>query len=318
MDDAFSKQVVLEAFLPQYYLSQQHPIPPSIIYQGDPIPSLTSAFEEQGNRSCFISNSPRGVKRKWCALAEKNALVALNAKLQASTKYQERLSDLQRCLGMESSIKRIECFDISHTQGDVTVASCVVFNDEGPQNQAYRKFNISGITPGDDYAAMAQVLKRRYKRGPEDESLPQLLLIDGGKGQVNIANKVLDTLELSDLPILGIAKGPSRKAGWETLLLAREEIEFTLEEDRLAFHLLQHIRDEAHRFAISAHRKKRESKGLRSVLEDIDGVGQKRRTALLKYFGGIQALKRATVEQIAQVPGISQALANKIFEQLSR
>jgi excinuclease ABC subunit C len=208
----------------------------------------------------------------------------------------------------------MECFDISHTQGEATVASCVVFNPEGPCPSEYRRFNIEGITPGDDYAAMDQVLTRRFKRLLEAQSLPDVLIIDGGKGQVAVAQRVLDSLGIDNLALFGVAKGPSRKPGLEKLILVQETQELTLPEDSKALHLIQYIRDEAHRFAITAHRKKRQKKRLDSTLEEIEGVGSKRRQALLHRFGGLRELAKAPLEEIAKVQGISERLAKRIFE----
>ncbi len=208
----------------------------------------------------------------------------------------------------------MECFDISHTLGEATVASCVVFDEEGPCNKEYRRFNITGITPGDDYAAMEQAIKRRFKRLLAEQSLPDVLIIDGGKGQVAVAQKVLSELEVTEVLLLGVAKGPERKAGWEKLILTQSTEEFSLPEDSKALHLLQHIRDEAHRFAITAHRNKRQKARFSSTLEDIEGVGAKRRQALLQRFGGLRELAKAPLAEIAKVPGINISLATRIYE----
>jgi excinuclease ABC subunit C len=208
----------------------------------------------------------------------------------------------------------MECFDISHTMGEATVASCVVFDNEGPSPRDYRQFNITGITPGDDYAAMEQAITRRFKRLMEAQSLPDILIIDGGKGQVGVAQRVLSALNVTGVILLGIAKGPLRKSGWERFLLVNEGREFTLPEDSKASHLLQHIRDEAHRFAITAHRNKRQKARTDSILEHIEGVGAKRRQALLQRFGGLRELANASLEELGKVPGINDSLAQRIYQ----
>ncbi|MFA6302074.1 MAG: helix-hairpin-helix domain-containing protein, partial [Legionella sp.] len=239
------------------------------------------------------------------------SLVEYSAK---HTTIVQRYKALEEVLSLPHPIQRMECFDISHTQGEATIASCVVFDNHGPATNEYRRFNIEGITPGDDYAAMEQAITRRFKRLKEIQSLPDVLIIDGGKGQVAIAKKVLAALDITGLTLLGVAKGPARKAGWEKLILAYEQQEFTLPEDAKALHLLQHIRDEAHRFAITAHRKKRQKARTDSSLEEIEGVGAKRRQALLHRFGGLRELAKAPVEEIAKVSGISINLAQKIYK----
>ena len=207
----------------------------------------------------------------------------------------------------------MECFDISHTQGDFTIASCVVFDEKGPKKNDYRRFNITGITPGDDYAAMKQALTRRYKRLIVENKLPDILIVDGGKGQVGVATRVFRELNINTV-LVGIAKGPDRKVGWERLIIAAQNKEITLPSDSPALHLLQYIRDEAHRFAITAHRKKRQHASLDSSLETIEGIGPKRRHALLQRFGGIRELAKAPLEEIAKVNGVNLELANRIFK----
>ncbi len=208
----------------------------------------------------------------------------------------------------------MECFDISHTQGELTVASCVVFNEQGPLKSDYRRFNIDGITPGDDYAAMQQALERRYIRIKKGEvSLPDLLFIDGGKGQLNAVSEVLQELGVTGLTLIGVAKGPDRRAGMEQLFLLGRKQPIILPADSPALHLVQQIRDEAHRFAIMAHRIRRARSRQRSVLEEIPGIGPKRRQQLLKQFGGMQELSRAGIEDIARVDGVSIKLAEQIY-----
>ncbi len=214
----------------------------------------------------------------------------------------------------------MECFDISHTMGEQTVASCVVFDRNGPQRAEYRRYNITGITPGDDYAAMEQVLRRRYGKALEPEKIPDIIVIDGGKGQLAQAKNVFAELNVpwdKNHPLLlGVAKGSDRKAGLETLFLAPEGEGFSLPADSPALHVIQHIRDDSHNHAITGHRNKRAKVKNTSTLENIEGIGPKRRQQLLKYMGGLQPLMNASVEEIAHVPGISQALAEKIFHSL--
>ncbi|MFB3115997.1 MAG: helix-hairpin-helix domain-containing protein, partial [Gammaproteobacteria bacterium] len=216
---------------------------------------------------------------------------------------------------LEDPIQRMECFDISHTAGEATVASCVVFDAEGPLPKDYRRFNITNITPGDDYAAMEQAIMRRCTRVKKEEGkIPDIIFIDGGKGQVGKAQKVLEELQLNEPVLIGIAKGPSRKAGMETLIIERENKQIHLPHDSPALHLIQHIRDEAHRFAISGHRQRRKRARNQSPLENIDGVGQKRRQNLLRHFGGLQGIISAGVEDLAKVRGINKNLAQKIYD----
>jgi excinuclease ABC subunit C len=228
-----------------------------------------------------------------------------------------RFTDLESLLASDTPIKRMECFDISHTSGEQTVASCVVFDRNGPLKSDYRRFNIEGITGGDDYAAMAQALKRRYKKPNTDANIPDLLLIDGGKGQLTQAEKHFEDWPAEFVPlIVGVAKGTSRKPGLETLIIANTRETIPVQPDAPGLHLIQHIRDESHRFAITGHRSRRQKAKQSSVLQDIPGIGAKRRQALLKYTGGIQGLKKASRDEIAKVPGISEDLAETIYDYL--
>lgn len=231
---------------------------------------------------------------------------------------ERRFEDLQEALGLAEIPERIECFDISHTQGEATVASCVVFGREGPIKDDYRRFNIDGITGGDDYAAMHQALERRYRRIKEGEGTPpDLLLIDGGEGQLKQAEGVLEDLQLEGILPVGIAKGPRRRAGEEVLLVAGQPGDIRLAPESPALHLLQQARDEAHRFAITGHRNRRGKSRTTSSLEEIAGLGPKRRQALMQQFGGLKGIKRAGVEDLARVPGISTALAERIHGYLN-
>lgn len=314
LDDLW--QQTFDAFVGFYYLDMPERIPPLII-TNHPLPDLHSLQEiltHQSGKTCKIQVSPRGAKSRWMDFAVNNLRISIAEYVTKHSTMRARFQELEQFLALEKPIERMECFDISHTQGEATVASCVVFDSEGPNTGEYRRFNIEGITPGDDYAAMEQALTRRFKRLVEAQSLPELLVIDGGKGQVAVAQRVLHSLNISTVVLLGVAKGPSRKAGWEKLILVHEARELTLPDDSKALHLLQHIRDEAHRFAITAHRKKRQKRRLESTLEDIEGVGAKRRQALLHRFGGLRELAKAPVEEIAKVQGISEHLAQRIFQ----
>jgi excinuclease ABC subunit C len=308
-------QQTFEAFISFYYLDTPDRIPALIITHQSLIDhqSLEDALSQQRGKACKIQANPRGIKSRWMDFALNNLRVSIAEFVSKHTTTRSRYQALERLLSLSKPIERMECFDISHTQGEATIASCVVFDNEGPCSGEYRRFNIEGITPGDDYAAMEQAITRRFKRLVELQSLPDVLIIDGGKGQVGVAKRVLAALNVVSVTLLGVAKGPSRKAGWEKLILVNEASEFTLPEDSPALHLLQHIRDEAHRFAITAHRKKRQKARLDSTLESIEGVGAKRRQALLHRFGGLRELSKASLEEIEKVQGISNGLAKRIY-----
>lgn len=314
---------VISTFVGQFYLQahQGRTVPNSIIVD-HPLTEkcgLEMLLSEQAGRKVSIQDKVKGNKSKYLQLAQMNAQAALNLKLKENTLIGERYQALANLLGL-SQIQRMECFDISHTMGDQTVASCVVFNQDGPLKSDYRRFNIEGIIGGDDYAAMEQALKKRYDRDLEPEKIPDVIFIDGGKGQLNRALLVFAELEVKwdkNRPhLIGVAKGVDRRAGLETLILSKEGREINLEPNDLALHLIQHIRDESHHHAISGHRKKRQKAFTQSGLETIEGVGAKRRQALLKYLGGMQGVKKASLDEIASVPGISKQLAETIFETL--
>jgi excinuclease ABC subunit C len=313
-------QQVFEAFVAGYYLDVPERIPALIILDHS-LPSLTTVAElltEIRGKSCRIQTRVRGIKERWLDFTRNNMRLAIAEHDASSETIARRYQALRELLGLSHAISRMECFDISHTQGTSTIASCVVFDTEGPRKQDYRKFNIEGITPGDDYAAMDQALTRRFKRLLDEQNLPDLLIIDGGKGQVSVAQHVLQNLGVNEVTLVGVAKGPERKAGWERLILVAQNQEISLAEDSPALHLLQHIRDEAHRFAITAHRKKRQKTSLGSSLESIEGLGPKRRQALLQRFGGLREVVRAPIEELAKVPGISSDLAQRIYEHFHR
>ncbi|MFU2059025.1 excinuclease ABC subunit UvrC [Avibacterium volantium] len=308
-------------FVGQFYLQahQGRTVPNTIIvdHKLAEKAQLETLLAEQAGRKVQIQDRAKGDKSKYLQLAQMNAKAALVTQLKQSTLIHERYQALQALLGIEK-IQRMECFDISHTMGEQTIASCVVFNQDGPLKSDYRRFNITGITGGDDYVAMEQALLKRYDKDLEPEKIPDVIFIDGGKGQLNRALQVFQQLKVKwdkKRPhLIGVAKGVDRRAGLETLIISKQDREINLPPDSLALHLIQHIRDESHNHAISGHRKKRQKAFTQSGLETIEGVGAKRRQALLKYLGGMQGVKKATLDEIASVPGISKALAEKIFE----
>ncbi|CAG9297087.1 excinuclease ABC subunit UvrC [Celerinatantimonas diazotrophica] len=312
---------VLQGFVTQYYLAEQRDgqLPKEILvgYQNDEWQVLQQALSERANHQVQIHNPTRGEKVRLLKLANDNAQNAVTSKLLEASTAATRLAALQHFLAREEPIRRMECFDISHTQGERTVASCVVFDQDGPKKSAYRRFNIDGITGGDDYAAMAQALKRRYGKQSDDAEMPDILFIDGGKGQLSSAFAALDELQLANEPlVVGVAKGVTRKPGLETLLIGREQRPVHLEKHESALHLIQYIRDESHRFAITGHRNRRDKARQHSFLEEIPGIGAKRRQSILKFMGGIQEVKRASADELAKVPGISKSLAQTIVDRL--
>ena len=306
----------VEAFLTQHYVTQN--TPPLIVCGAEvDAKGFEQAFSEQFNRKIRIITNTIGDKRVWLKMAQTNAELALTQQQQTSSNQAARLLALREALHLPETVERMECFDISHTMGEATVASCVVFDKGDLQNGEYRRYNISGITPGDDYAAMRDVLTRRYKKVAAGEAKrPDLIFIDGGKGQLGVAIEVMQEVGLEDILLVGIAKGEERKPGLETMIFADTGEMLNLPTDNAGLHLLQQIRDEAHRFAITGHRAKRAKARITSSLEDIAGIGAKRRKALLTRFGGLDGVKSASIDEIAQVDGISQTLAQTIYEQL--
>ncbi len=310
-----TEETVLAAFVSQYYLEK--PVPSEIILSSklEDESLIEEVLSRQAGRKVRLSCRVRGERERWLRMAKGNAEIALQARLSTRSDMQHRFKALQRQLELPDRPERLECFDISHTRGEATVASCVVFNQQGPLKSDYRRFNIEGITGGDDYAAMRQALERRYRRIKKGEvPLPDLLFIDGGKGQLSAVHAVLQDLGISGLTLIGVAKGADRKAGMETLFLLGRSTPIILPTDSPALHLIQQIRDEAHRFAITAHRQRRSKQRSRSVLEEIPGIGPKRRQRLLKQFGGLQELARAGVEDLASVTGVSRTLAEQIYQ----
>ncbi|NNJ79329.1 MAG: excinuclease ABC subunit UvrC [Xanthomonadales bacterium] len=308
---------VMEAFLGQYYQQRQSP---AEVVISDPVETgalLAEVFSEAAGRKVRIQPHPRGDRRQMLEMTRTNARQALLLRLASQANMTAQFEDLRDLLGLEEAPATIECFDISHTAGNETVGSCVVFDQNGPVKSKYRRYNLRGITPGDDYAAMHQVLSRRYARiQAEEGSLPDLVLIDGGKGQLSQAEDVMGEFGLSGIPIVGIAKGQGRRAGHEQWITGSPHRSLFPGPQSPASHLVQQVRDEAHRFAITGHRGRRQKAVTKSGLEKIPGIGPGRRRALLNHFGGLQGVKQAGIEELSSVPGISKVLAETIFRAL--
>jgi excinuclease ABC subunit C len=305
----------VEAFITQHYLAQNTP---PLLVCGVEIDasSFEEVLSEQANRKIKIITNAIGDKRVWLKMAQTNAELALTQLAASSANQVAKLVALREALHLAETVERIECFDISHTMGEATVGSCVVFDKGDMQNSEYRRYNITGITPGDDYAAMRDVLTRRYKKVAAGEGVrPDLIFIDGGKGQLGVAIEVMQEVGLGDILLVGIAKGAERRPGLETMIFSDTGEMLNLEQDNRGLHLLQQIRDESHRFAITGHRAKRAKARITSTLENIEGVGAKRRKALLSRFGGLEGVKGASIDELVQVEGISAALAEKIYGQ---
>jgi excinuclease ABC subunit C len=314
--EGWSEDEVLEAFLPQHYLN--HPIPRQIVVGGrfgaEP---LEEALSSRSGRKVQISMNPTGARRVWLDMACKNARFGAEQAVTSQSTQEARLAALQQALDLGETLQRIECFDVSHTMGEATVASCVVYEKSAMQKSEYRRYNIRTVGPGDDYGAMREVLTRRYRKIVAGEGkLPDLVLIDGGKGQLGVAVEVFSELGLGALPLVAVAKGEERKPGLEQLILPRRAEPLLLGADHPALHLVQQIRDEAHRFAITGHRARRAKARSTSPLQAISGVGTKRRQKLLSRFGGLRGLLAASIEDLAQVDGISRSLAEKIYQEL--
>jgi excinuclease ABC subunit C len=310
---------VLAAFLPQYYLSDVRATPAEIIVNAlpDEVAPLVEALGVHAQRKVTIKARVRDARARWLQMAQQTAQTNLAAHLSGKQTVARRLQRLQEVLGLASLPQRMECFDISHSSGEAAVASCVVFDQGGPRKADYRKFNIEGITGGDDYAAMQQALERRYQRLKAGEgALPDLLFVDGGKGQVTQAMEVLRELQVDGVEVVGVAKGSTRKAGFETLIRGADGQALQLPADSPALHLIQQIRDEAHRFAITGHRARRDKARQKSTLDDIPGVGAKRRRELLRHFGSASGVKNANVEELRKIQGISATLAQQIYDHL--
>ena len=314
--DAAHLSEVVAAFLAQHYV--ERPVPPTIVAPDAEVDgSLVDVLSEQAGHKVQIVAVPGGERRVWLAMAGQNAQFAIAQKLAQKATQDDRLGALQAALGLPASAQRIECFDVSHTMGERAVASCVVFDRLGMQNAEYRRFNVTPATGGDDYAAMREALTRRCARIVAGEfPAPDLLVIDGGKGQVAVAAEVLAEQGLHDTRLIGIAKGPERKPGLEDIVFPDRALPLNLPPDHPGLHLLQQIRDEAHRFAIQGHRARRAKARTTSTLQEIAGIGARKRQALLAHFGGIRGVHAASVDDLACVPGISRALAERIFAEL--
>ncbi|HEY5667469.1 MAG TPA: excinuclease ABC subunit UvrC [Gammaproteobacteria bacterium] len=310
---ASSDAEVMRAFLLQYYGGREAPAEILMDREAAESDILGEMFTRRSGRKVSLRWRLRGDRVGWVEMARTNAEQGAAQKSRSQASIAMQLDALRDELELEGRPERIECFDISHTGGEATVASCVVFGREGPLKSAYRRFNISGVEPGDDYGAMRQVLARRFKPGADSDSLPDLVLIDGGKGQLAAAREVLAETAYAEIALVGVAKGEGRKPGRERLYVAGIEEPIRLESSSAALHLIQQVRDEAHRFALAGHRGRREKKVRRSTLEDIAGLGPKRRQALLRHFGGLQAITRAGVDDLARVKGISRQLAQNIY-----
>lgn len=331
---AANEQEILSAFISQYYLvdtnntkntnkEMEAKIPSHILINNDIDDKeiLSETLSHIKGKKVSISNPRKGQKKQWLGLAEANAQSALDIHISGRANTFKRYEDLQETLGLDELPNRIECFDISHTQGEATVASCVVFDINGALKSDYRRFNIKNVTAGDDYAAIKQALERRFSNIKEEEAnLPDILFVDGGKGQVTQAKAVFADLQIQNILIIGVAKGADRKPGLETLVISgldnQDDKVVNLSNDSPALHLIQNLRDEAHRFAITGHRAQRSKARSKSILENIEGLGAKRRQQLLKQFGGLQEITRAGVSDISKVKGISEQLAQRIFDAL--
>jgi excinuclease ABC subunit C len=307
---------VVMAFLAQHYV--ERPVPPTLIApQARDADALAEVLSSQSGHRVDIVANPGGERRVWVTMATQNATLAIRQRLAQKATQEDRLAALQEALRLPASTQRIECFDVSHTMGEAAVASCVIFDRLAMQTSEYRRFNVTPAQAGDDYAALREALTRRCARIVAGEyPAPDLLVIDGGRGQVNVAADVLTEQGLHQTPLIGIAKGPERKPGLEEIVFPGRDEVLQLPPDHPGLHLLQQIRDEAHRFAIQGHRARRGKARTTSSLQEISGIGAKRRQALLAHFGGLKGMQAASVEDLARVPGISHALAERIFAQL--
>jgi excinuclease ABC subunit C len=308
---------VAEAFIEQHYATQ--PIPGRVVCDQLATPPETEGLlSGMAERPVKVVSRPIGESRTWLDMARRNASLALGQRLSAQATQEARVAALQEWLGAEGPIQRIECFDISHTMGEATVASCVVYDRGAMQNSEYRRYNVKGVEPGDDYGAMRFALDKRYRKLADagEGKAPDLILIDGGLGQLNAARSVMTDLGLHTIRMIGVAKGVERKPGMEQLFVAGEEEPRRLPPDHPALHLIQQVRDEAHRFAITGHRARRGKARTASRLEEISAVGPRRRQRLLEHFGGLQGVIAASIEDLARVEGISRTLAERIYQEL--
>ncbi|MDI5985392.1 excinuclease ABC subunit UvrC [Halomonas sp. M4R5S39] len=312
-------EALLGDFVSQFYLGQAREIPQEVItsHRVPDADLIARALAERAGRRVRLADQVRGHRAQWRELARTNAEQQLASQLAGQAQLSHRFEALREALHLEAVPRRLECYDISHSHGEATVASCVVFDANGPRKSDYRRFNIEGVAAGDDYAAMRQVLTRRFRRLKEGEGeRPDILIVDGGKGQLNMAREVFAELGVEGVMLLGVAKGTTRKAGLETLFVETVERSLDLDGASPALHLIQHIRDESHRFAIAGHRARRDKARRTSTLQEIPGVGPRRRRELLRFFGGLQGVKQASREELARVPGISATLAETIHRAL--
>ncbi len=314
--DGAELQAIGDAFIAQHYADKL--VPPLIICNAvEDAEAVSALLAEKAGRNVHVVTQPNGERRTWLDMAIKNARMALAQRAAQETAQGVRLTAMQDALGLPPGPTRMECFDISHTMGEATVASCVVFENGVAVKGDYRRYNISGITPGDDYAAMRDVLTRRYQKIAAGEGkMPDLVFIDGGRGQLGIAIAVMQEIGLDNLPLVGIAKGEERKPGLEELVFPGREEGVHLPADHPGLHLIQQIRDEAHRFAITGHRARRDKLRTKSSLEEIAGVGAKRRQKLIVRFGGLRGVLAASIDDLATVEGIGRELAEKIYREL--
>ncbi len=314
--DAVDDDQVIEAFISQHY--QHHSVPPLILARYTPdVAELETLLSAHAGHKVQITTRPTGPRRVWLEMAEKNAQIGATHTASLQANQEVRLLALQQALGLPETAQRFECFDISHTMGEATVASCVVYDQSAMQNSQYRRFNITTPVAGDDYGAMREVLQRRYRRIVAGEGkMPDVVLIDGGKGQLGIAVEVMVELGISEVVLVGVAKGEARTPGLEALWIPGRETPYLLGPEHAGLHLVQQIRDEAHRFAITGHRARRGKARSQSPLENIAGIGAKRRQRLLAHFGGLRGLQAASVDELAQIEGVSRALAEKIYQEL--
>tara|TARA_R110001599_G_scaffold23244_2_gene85475 strand:+ start:911 stop:2725 length:1815 start_codon:yes stop_codon:yes gene_type:complete len=313
-------ETLLTEVVSQYYFGQPHNVPSEVItsHPLDDSELIAEALTQQAGKRIRVTSQVRGHRAQWQQLAITNAEQQLASQLANQTQLTQRFTALQKALGLEETPQRLECFDISHSHGEATVASCVVFDHQGPRKSDYRHFRIEGVAAGDDYAAMQQALTRRLKRVKSGEAVaPDILIVDGGKGQLNMAREVFKALEITNIILLGVAKGTTRKAGLESLFLETADNPLDLDPASPALHLIQHIRDESHRFAIAGHRAQRDKARRTSTLQDIPGIGPKRRRELLRFFGGLQGVQKASRDELARVPGINASLAESIYRALN-
>ncbi|WP_035583893.1 MULTISPECIES: excinuclease ABC subunit UvrC [unclassified Halomonas] len=313
-------ETLLTEVVSQYYFGQPHSVPSEVItsHPLDDSELIAEALTQQAGKRIRVTSQVRGHRAQWQQLAITNAEQQLASQLANQTQLTQRFTALQKALGLENTPQRLECFDISHSHGEATVASCVVFDHQGPRKSDYRHFRIEGVAAGDDYAAMQQALTRRLKRVKSGEAIaPDILIVDGGKGQLNMAREVFKQLDISNIMLLGVAKGTTRKAGLESLFVETADNPLDLDPASPALHLIQHIRDESHRFAIAGHRAQRDKARRTSTLQDIPGIGPKRRRELLRFFGGLQGVQKASRDELARVPGINASLAESIYRALN-